>query len=133
MRVRVTDPMPSRPLRFEFLGTPQLPAAEAAARRRLRGMEAQHPAATAWTVRIEAAETGSAAAPRFHATAQAVIGGGGSLRGSGRADDVLAALRLAFNALEAELDEEHEQARTRVALWLAAVRRRLDQRPGFGH
>lgn len=125
--------MPNRPVRFEFLGTPRLPAAEAAGRRRLRGMEAQHPAAVDWAVRIEAAEVASEAGPRFHATAQATLGGGSIVLGSGRADDALAALRLAFNGLEAELDAEHEQARTRVAQWLAAVRRRLDQRPGFGH
>ena len=124
--------MPRHPVRFEFVGMPHLPAAEAAARRRMRGMEAQHPAVVEWTVCIEAAEVAREDSPRFHASAQARIVGGEILCGSSGANDVLAALRVAFNNLEAELDAEHQQARNRAAQWLSRVKGRLGQRQEFG-
>ena len=58
------------------------------------------------------------------------VAGGTALEGEARADDELAALRLAFNGLEQELEEENERARTRAAQWLQAVRSRLGQRAG---
>lgn len=122
--------MPQRPVHIEFLGTPRLAAAEAATLRRLRGMEAQHPAVTEWSMRLEASELDTPDAPRFRATVQARIVGGDVLDGQSRGSEALAALRLAFNRLEAELDAEHEQCRARAANWIRTVTRRLARYTG---
>lgn len=67
----------------------------------------------------------------FEATVQARMKGGGTLRTRARGSDALAALRLAVNAVERDLDAGHEDARTRAAEWLSTVRRRLVQRAGL--
>ncbi len=120
--------MPHRPVHIEFLGMPRLAAAEVATLRRLRGMEGQHSAVTEWSVRLEAAQVDEVDAPRFRATVRARIVGGNVLDGQSRESEALAALRLAFNRLEAELDAEQEQCRARAANWVRTVARRLAHR-----
>ena len=116
--------MPRHIITFHFQDVPSLPAVEAAARRRARGLEAAHPAVLGWSVQVALQAAGDEGA-RFAASTQARIVGGRTLIGDAEAGDALAALRLAFNALELELEAEHESARVRAARWLSAVRGRL--------
>lgn len=122
--------MPSHPVRFQFTNIAQHAASEAAARRRMRAMEAVYTAVLQWDVCVEAHELPDAGG-RFAATARARIVGGDVLAGKARAGDPLGALRLAFNRLEAELESEHEDARTRAAAWLNTVKRRITHRAGL--
>lgn len=117
--------MPQQPAQFQFIAVPITPAAEAAARRRMRTMESSYGDIRAWDLRVDGAEDDPAQDGSFHASVAAAIGGGDRLHGDARAADPLAALRLAFNALEEELDAEHESARHRAAQWLMTVRRRM--------
>lgn len=119
--------MPRQPVLFHFADVPHPTAIELAARRRMRGMEATYPAVLEWDLRVELL-VNAAADGRFAATTRARIVGGDMLAGQARASDALGALRLAFNRLEAELESEHEDARSRAAKWLNTVKRRLAHR-----
>ena len=119
--------MPQQPAQFQFIAVPVRPAAEAAARRRMRSIESSYGDIRAWDLRVDGAGDDLAQDGGFHASVAAAIGGGDRLRGDARAADPLAALRLAFNGLEEELDAEHESARHRAAQWLTTVRRRMGQ------
>jgi ribosome-associated translation inhibitor RaiA len=120
--------MPNQPVEFEFRGLPVTRAAEAAARRRLRALESACPAAQAWRVRVEALP--DATEPdHFCADVRASVFGGDLLETHARGEDPLAALRLAFNALETALARERESERRLAARLLRAVRSRLGGRP----
>ena len=119
--------MPRQAVQFQFTNIPQPASTELAARRRVRGMEGAYPAVLEWDVRVEALELADVEG-RFLATTRARIVGGDMLTGEARASDPLGALRLAFNRLEAELESEHEDARSRAAEWLNAVKRRIAHR-----
>lgn len=119
--------MPRQPVQFQFTDIPQPAPIEAAARRRLRGMEAAYPAVQEWDLRVEGLEVADGDG-RFAATTCARIVGGDLLAGHARAADPVGALRLAFLRLEAELESEHEDARTRATEWLNAVKRRIGHR-----
>jgi ribosome-associated translation inhibitor RaiA len=106
---------------FLFSGMQASAAAEAAARRRIRSLQAAHGSVTAWEVRTRGPEDGSQS---YTAEVQARLAGGEMLRAQDQGTDVLAALRLAFNAMERLLESDQERARTRAARWLAAVRDR---------
>jgi hypothetical protein len=116
--------MPRRPIRIEFAPVPNADIAEAAARRRMRAIEIGHPAVLEWFTRLEAPhpEQGERL---FGAQVRARIVGGRTLSGDAHGHDALAALRLAFNGLEAELEADQARARARAATWLAAVRQRM--------
>ncbi|MBK6005340.1 HPF/RaiA family ribosome-associated protein [Ramlibacter ginsenosidimutans] len=125
--------MPNQPVEFEFRGLPVTRAAEAAARRRLRALESACPAAQAWRVRVEALP-GAAQPDHFCADVRASVSGGDQLETHARAEDPLAALRLAFNALETALARERESERHLAGRLLRAVRSRLGRRQGgAGH
>ena len=114
--------MPQHPLHFQSGELPGIRAAEAAARRRLRGLEKAYPAARAWQVNLEPLPLGpQPASYAVHVSAR--ICGGEVVRAQARDEDPLSAMWLAFNALESALDGELERARGRAAHWLRAVRR----------
>jgi ribosome-associated translation inhibitor RaiA len=116
--------MPNHPVEFEFRGLPFTRAAEAAARRRLRGLESACPLAQAWRVKVEALP--DAAQPiHFRADVRASVSGGDLLQTRAQGEDPLAALRLAFNALETALARERDSERHLAGRWLRAVRSRL--------
>lgn len=119
--------MPRHPAQFELLAVPVPPAVEAAARRRMRGLERSDPAIRQWDLRVDGLQGRSAPTGFFAARVEATIAGGERLRGEAGGADPLGALRLAFNALERELEAEHESARHRAAQWLMTVRRKLVQ------
>jgi hypothetical protein len=119
--------MPGHPFHLDFDALPSSPAVEAAARRRIRGIERACPRVLEWDVGIAMPERPAAPDVPYAATVQARIAGGGTLCKTSPGTDALAALRLAFNALEEALDAEQEQVRTRAAAWLAAVKRRMGQ------
>lgn len=124
--------MPKQPVEFEFRGLPVTRAAEAAARRRLRGLESACPEAQAWRVRVEALP--DAAQPvHFCADVRASVSGGDLLETHAQGEDPLAALRLAFNALETALAGERDLERRFAGRLLRAVRSRLALRHGGGH
>jgi ribosome-associated translation inhibitor RaiA len=112
---------------YLFSGMPVPAAADAASRRRIRTLQAAHGAVTAWEVRIRKPDAEGRARPAYTAEVQARLAGGDVLRAEDHGTDVLAALRLAFNALERLLDADRERARARAAKWLATVRNRLAQ------
>lgn len=120
----------ARSVDFLFSGMAPQPSAEAAARRRIRALENVHPGAQEWDVRLYAAPRNELSAPLYEAQVAARLGRA-ALQGEARGSDLLSALRLAFNAIEVELDMEREGARARAAQWLAAVRSRIGIRPGF--
>jgi len=122
--------MPSHPVRIEFAAMPHSDAIEAAVRRRMRGIEAAHPCVLEWTARIEAPQH-AGADDRFAAVVRARVVGGHTLSGDAHGHDALAALRLAFNELELELEADQASARVRAAAWLAAVRDRMRGWPEF--
>lgn len=124
--------MPNQPVEFEFRGLPMTRAAEAAARRRLRALESACPAAQAWRVRVEALP-GADQPEHFCADVRASVFGGDLLETHARGEDPLAALRLAFNALETALTREQASGRRVAARWLRVVRERLGRRHGGGH
>jgi hypothetical protein len=116
--------MPRQPVRFEFAPLPHAACAEAAARRRMHGIEAGFPAVLEWNARLEAPEDG-----RYAALLRVRVVGGRTITADALGHDALAALRLAFNALEVELEADQESARTRAAAWLVAVRQRMRGSP----
>jgi hypothetical protein len=116
--------MPSPPVRIEFAAMPHSEVVEAAARRRMRGIEAAHPCVLEWSARVEAPQRAGQES-RFAAVVRARVCGGRTLSGDAHGHDALAALRLAFNGLELELEADQASARTRAAAWLAAVRDRM--------
>ena len=122
--------MPRQPVQFHFTNIAQPAPVEAAARRRMRGMESVYPAVQEWDLQVQALERAEPEA-RFAATTRVRIVGGDMLAGQGSASDALGALRLAFNRLEGELESEHEDARSRVSEWVNAVKRRLAHRVEF--
>jgi hypothetical protein len=122
--------MPRRPFEFRFAGMPASRAAEAAARRRMRTLEMAYPSVLDWQLQVEVPRACAADGLDYAARVRVHVAGGTALEGEARADDELAALRLAFNGLEQELEEENEGARARAAQWLQAVRSRLGQRAG---
>lgn len=119
--------MSIHPVHIEFQAMPYAEPVDAVARRRMRGIETMYPAVLEWHAQI--------AAPRhdglFAATVRARVSGGRVLAGEARGHDALAALRLAFNALDLALEEDQARARTRAAAWLAAVRDRMRGRPAL--
>lgn len=121
--------MPHQPTDIRFAGVPALPVAEAAARRRLRSLERAHPGVLAWKVLLETSMQGED--EPYKALAAACIPGGTLLRGEAHGCDALGALRLAFNTLEQELEDEREGARHRAAQWLLAVKSRIGHLPGL--
>ena len=122
--------MPKYPVRIEFAAMPHSDIAEAAARRRMRGIEASSPSVQEWSVRLEPPRR-DAHDNRYGAVVRARVVGGRTLVGSAHGHDTLAALRLAFNALEMQLEEDQASARVRAAAWLAAVRDRMRGWPDF--
>jgi hypothetical protein len=116
--------MPRRPIRIEFAPVPNADAAEAAARRRMRAIEIGYPAVLEWFARLEPPRPAEGEG-LFGALVRARIVGGRTLSGDAHGHDALAALRLAFNGLEAELEADQASARVRAAAWLAAVRHRM--------
>jgi hypothetical protein len=115
--------MPRQPVRFDFDGEFLPTQAEAAARRRLGILENTFPAVREWEV---AARSRPAAASGYHAEAHvtATILGGDRFHVRATGTDVLGALRLAFNAVEARLHEESDDARQRAFHWFEKVKRR---------
>lgn len=114
--------MPRHPVRFEFRGE-LLPAqAEAASRRRLRLLENTFPAVREWQVDVQAPQVADGERARAHVAA--VIVGGDSFEADGAGNDALAALRVAFNGLEQQLQDESDRARERASHWLDKVRTR---------
>lgn len=122
--------MPRQPVRIEIAAMPQAEAVEAAARRRMRGIEALYPSVLEWYARSEPPKQDGPDA-RFAALVSARVVGGRTLNGDAHGHDALAALRLAFNALELELEQDQASARARAAAWLAAVRERMRGWPDF--
>jgi hypothetical protein len=116
--------MTRRPIRIEFAPVPSADIAEAAARRRMRAIEIGYPAVLEWCARLEGPRPADGEA-LFGAVVRARIVGGRTLTGDAHGHDALAALRLAFNELEAELEADQASARARAAAWLAAVRHRM--------
>ncbi|HEY0825519.1 MAG TPA: HPF/RaiA family ribosome-associated protein [Ramlibacter sp.] len=115
-------------IHFRFSGMPASPAAEAAARRRARTLRGTHPDALAWEVDVQAPPLASTAGG-YGAQVQVRLAGGSRLRAQGCGSDPLAALRLAFNRLEAELGAENAGGvQARAARWLSSVRSRIAQR-----
>jgi len=121
--------MPRQPVRIEFAAMPHSPAVESAARRRMRGIEAVHACVQEWSLRIQAPQC-PAPGERFAVVAAARVCGGRTLSAQAYGGDALAALRLAFNGLELELEADAADARVRAAAWLASVRDRLPGWPG---
>ena len=121
--------MPSHPVRIEFTAVPHADVVEAAARRRMRGIEAAHPGVLEWSARIEGPRL-AAGDKRFAAVVRARVSGDRGLSGDAHGHDALAALRLAFNGLELQLEADQARARVRAAAWLAAVRDRMRRGPG---
>lgn len=109
-------------LDFLFSSMPASAAAEAAARRRIRSLQSVHGSVIAWEVRIRGPEDCSR--PSYAAEVHARLAGEDVLRAQDQGADALAALRLAFNAMERLLDADRERARIRAARWLATVRDR---------
>lgn len=112
------------PCEIEFAQMPHSSDIDAVARRRMRGIEAAYPSVLDWYARIEAPQrdtrdSGFGVMLRVH------LVGGRALHGDGHGHDALAALRLAFNALEIGLEEDQASARARATAWLAAVRQRM--------
>lgn len=117
--------MPHRPARIDFAAIPSPDVAEASTRRRMRAIEVAHPAVLEWYARLELPRPGEGEV-LYGALVRARIVGGRTLSGDAHGHDALAALRLAFNTLEAELEADQASARTRAAAWLAAVRHRMN-------
>jgi len=109
---------------FLFSGMPVSAAAEAASRRRIRTLQSAHDSVGAWEVRIRAPHAEDCSQPGCTAEVHARLAGGDVLIAQDHGAEVLAALRLAFNAMERLLDADREGARARAARWLAAVRER---------
>jgi hypothetical protein len=115
------------PIKFIFTGMVPSRLAENAARRRIRALRNLHPRVTGWEVELGApppqANGGLAYAVRLEAR-----GGGQAAQGAATAEDLLGALRLAFNSLEAALAAQRHGGRGRAALWLQALRHRIAPR-----
>jgi hypothetical protein len=116
--------MPHHPVNFEFAVTPPPAGVEAVARRRMRGIESRNPGLCEWYARIEARQP-----PRdgrhFAAVVGARLADGATLTASAEGCDAFAALRLAFNELERELEADQADARIRAAAWLKRVKERI--------
>lgn len=112
------------PVRIEFAAMPHSPAVEAAARRRMRGIQAAHDGLLEWYARIDGPQRPGADG-RFAAVVRTRVDGSRHFAGDAHGHDALAALRLAFNALEARLEEDRAGARARAAAWLACLRDRV--------
>jgi hypothetical protein len=122
--------MPSNHVRIEFAAMPHSEVVETAARRRMRGIEEAHPCVLEWIARIDGPHRPDQDG-RFAAVVRARVVGGRTLSGDAHGHDALAALRLAFNGLELELEADQASARARAAAWLAAVRSRMRGWPEF--
>lgn len=116
--------MPRHPVRIEFAPVPNTDIVQAAVRRRMRALEDGYPAVLEWYAQL--------ASPRpaegevlYRAVVRARVVGSRTLTGDAHGHDALAALRLAFNELETELEADQASARARAAGWLAAVRHRM--------
>ena len=103
--------MPRQPVQFQFRGVPAAPPAEAASRRRLRALDSTYPCVTQWDVEAAPVPDGA----EYEAHVRAAIVGGDTFSARGRGSDVLAALRVAFTALERERESEHENVQSRAA------------------
>lgn len=119
--------MPRQPVDLEVHQEVCSPAADVALRRRLRSLEGAFPAVRGWWVALapQPAAAGSRELLRFEARVAATIVGGEVFEAQGSGVDVLAALRVALNALERQLQEESDGARHRAGEWLAKVKSRL--------
>jgi len=117
--------MPHQPVQLDFVAVPLPAGVEAAARRRMRRMENCYPAIQEWQLRVTGPEGAAHAEACFRATVAARIVGGERLRGQAQGADAFAALRVAFNGLEQELEADYDDVRHRVSAWLTTVRRRL--------
>ena len=116
------------PVAVTISGMPPARAAEAAARRRIRALQMAHPAVLAWQVRVDRPPQ-PAAASAYSVHLEAQVAGGTDVQASAQDADLLAALRLAFNALEVALGADRHRARNRAAQWLHALRERIAPRP----
>ena len=120
----------TEPIDFRFDGMPPSRAAEAAARRRVRTLRAAYPCALAWEVAVDAPGPGAAAAGEYVTRVQVRTADGDTLRARAASRDLLSALRLSFNSVEAELDTARDGVPGRAARWISSVRDRLAQRHG---
>lgn len=113
--------MTGKPVRIEFHGSSPCASVEVAACRRFSRLEGEYPDLQDWSVRIDARQ--SHGASRFHATAQARLPMGRLVRGEGHGSEVLAALRVALNNLEARMPGAGKPGNGFAARWLSALRR----------
>lgn len=114
---------------FIFSGMAPSRPAEIAARRRIRTLRNLHPGVTGWEVRVDVPPPQASCGLAYAVRLEAQVGDGPVAEGMATAADLLGALRLAFNVLEAELLAERHGARERAALWLHALRNRIASRP----
>lgn len=116
--------MPEHPIQFDFRGE-LLPAqAEAAARRRLRILEGIFPAVRGWQVSARGQQAADGQGDHAQARVCVDIVGGDTFEAAASGTDALAALRLAFNAIETQLQAETDNARDRATHWLEKVKSR---------
>ena len=116
------------PVAVTISGMPPGRAAEAAVRRRIRALQMAHPAVLAWRMRVDRPPQ-PAAASAYSVHLEAQVAGATDVQASAQDADLLAALRLAFNALEVELGADRHRARNRAAQWLHALRERIGPPP----
>jgi ribosome-associated translation inhibitor RaiA len=109
---------------FIFSGMHPSRPAEAAARRRIRSLQHAHPAVSSWQVRVEAPASLPTGAEAYAVRLQVQGSSGTVVHAAASASELLAALRLAFNAIETELTAGREVAPRRGG-WLQALRSRF--------
>lgn len=107
-------------LRFQAM--PPCPAAEDAARRRIRRLEARFPFVLCWRVTFERPPLAGDEVYVLRLLAQ--ISGGALMGADAQGVDLQAVVRDAFRAIEDQLEEERQGARVQAARWLDSVRDR---------
>jgi hypothetical protein len=115
-------------IKFIFTGMVPSRLAENAARRRIRALRNLHPGVTGWEVEVGAPPPQANGGLAYVVRLEARVGGGPAAQGAATAEDLLGALRLAFNSLETALAAPRHGARGRAALWFQALRHRIASR-----
>jgi len=115
-------------VKFIFSGMVPSRLAENVARRRIRALHNLHPGVTGWEVEVGAPPPQAYGGLAYAVRLEAQTAGGPAAEGTATAEDLLGALRLAFDSLETALAARQHGPRGRAALWLQALRHRIARR-----
>jgi hypothetical protein len=122
------------PVEVHFSSMPPSASAEDAARRRIRRLDSLYPSVLSWEVQFEQSHTCDQPGGGYAVRVVAHRVGKGMATARAHSVDVLAAVRVAFEAIEHELAEKREAATRQATRWLASLRRHgLDQVSNTGY